>query len=72
MSRIPVKDENDKQFGFITSCIYSPNFGCNIGLGYIDIELINSQKKFISFHDEENREVEVVPLPFSSRLEKMK
>ena len=72
MSRIPVKDENDKQFGFITSCIYSPNFGCNIGLGYIDIELINSQKKFISFHDEENREIEVVPLPFSSRLEKMK
>ena len=72
MSRIPVKDENDKQFGFITSCIYSPNFGCNIGLGYIDIKLINSQKKFISFHDEENREVEVVPLPFSSRLEKMK
>ena len=72
MSRIPVKDENDKQFGFITSCIYSPNFGCNIGLGYIDIELINSQKKFISFHDEENREVEVVTLPFSSRLEKMK
>ena len=72
MSRIPVKDENDKQFGFITSCIYSPNFGCNIGLGYIDIELINSQKKFISIHDEENREIEVVPLPFSSRLEKMK
>ena len=72
MGRIPVKDENDKQFGFITSCIYSPNFGCNIGLGYIDIKLINSQKKFISFHDEENREVEVVPLPFSSRLEKMK
>ena len=72
MSRISVKDENDKQFGFITSCIYSPNFGCNIGLGYIDIELINSQKKFISFHDEENREVEVVPLPFSDRLEKMK
>ena len=72
MCRIPVKDENDKQFGFITSCIYSPNFGCNIGLGYIDIELINSQNKFISFHDEENREVEVVPLPFSSRLEKMK
>ena len=72
MSRISVKDENDKQFGFITSCIYSPNFGCNIGLGYIDIELINSQNKFISFHDEENREVEIVPLPFSDRLEKMK
>ena len=72
MCRISVKDENDKQFGFITSCIYSPNFGCNIGLGYIDIGLINSQNKFISFHDEENREVEVVPLPFSSRLEKMK
>ncbi len=72
MGRIPIKDESDKQFGFITSCIYSPNFGCNIGLGYIDIELINSQNTFNSFHDEERREVKIVPLPFSSRLEKMK
>ena len=71
-ARISVKDENDKQFGFISSCIFSPNFGCNIGLGYIDIELINSDQIFFSFHDDEKRDIEVVPLPFSSRLEKMK
>ena len=72
MARIPVKNESNEKFGFITSCIYSPNFGCNIGLGYIDIRLINSKNIFNIFHDEEKREVEVVPLPFSSRLEKMK
>jgi len=72
MGRIPVKNESNEKFGFITSCIYSPNFGCNIGLGYIDIELINSRSIFNIFHDEERREVEIVPLPFSSRLEKMK
>ena len=72
MARIPVKNESNEKFGFITSCIYSPNFGCNIGLGYIDIKLINSKNIFNIFHDEEKREVEVVPLPFSSRLEKMK
>ena len=72
MARIPVKNESNEKFGFITSCIYSPNFGCNIGLGYIDIRLINSKNIFNIYHDEEKREVEVVPLPFSSRLEKMK
>mgnify|MGYP001807153467 FL=1 len=72
MARIPVKNESNEKFGFISSCIYSPNFGCNIGLGYIDIKLINSKNIFNIFHDEEKREVEVVPLPFSSRLEKMK
>ena len=72
MARIPVKNESNEKFGFITSCIYSPNFGCNIGLGYIDIKLINSKNIFNIYHDEEKREVEVVPLPFSSRLEKMK
>ena len=72
MARIPVKNESNEKFGFITSCIYSPNFGCNIGLGYIDIKLINSKNIFNIFHDEEKREVEIVPLPFSSRLEKMK
>ena len=72
MGRIPVKNESNEKFGFITSCIYSPNFGCNIGLGYIDIKLINSKNIFNIFHDEERREVEIVPLPFSSRLEKMK
>ena len=72
MARIPVKNESNEKFGFISSCIYSPNFGCNIGLGYIDIKLINSKNIFNIFHDEEKREVEVVPLPFNSRLEKMK
>mgnify|MGYP001220591738 FL=1 len=72
MARIPVKNESNEKFGFISSCIYSPNFGCNIGLGYIDIKLINSKNIFNIFHDEEKREVEIVPLPFSSRLEKMK
>ena len=72
MARIPVEDESNKKIGFITSCIFSPNFGCNIGLGYVDIELINSDKIFSSLHDDEKRDIEVVPLPFSSRLEKMK
>ena len=55
----------------MTSTIYSPNFGCNIALGYIDINLTNSEDVFNINHDGEEREVEVVPLPFSSRLEKM-
>ena len=60
-----------EQQGFVTSTIYSPNFGCNIALGYIDINLTNSEDVFNINHDGEEREVEVVPLPFSSRLEKM-
>ena len=60
-----------KRQGFVTSCIYSPNFGCNIALGFIDIDLINSEEVYQIDHDGEKREVEVVPLPFSSRLEKM-
>ena len=71
MARIPLFDSNSGQKGFISSTIYSPNFGCNIGLGYIDINLTSSEDIFKISHDGEDRDVEVVPLPFSSRLEKM-
>ena len=71
MARIPLFNKNGEQQGFVTSTIYSPNFGCNIALGYIDINLTNSEDIFNINHDGEEREVEVVPLPFSSRLEKM-
>ena len=71
MARIPLVNKNGEQQGFVTSTIYSPNFGCNIALGYIDINLTNSEDVFNINHDGEEREVEVVPLPFSSRLEKM-
>ena len=71
MARIPLFNKNGEQHGFVTSTIYSPNFGCNIALGYIDINLTNSEDVFNINHDGEEREVEVVPLPFSSRLEKM-
>ena len=71
MARIKIYNHNEEQNGFVTSCIYSPNFGCNIALGYIDIDLINSDEIYHIDHDGEKREVEVVPLPFSSRLEKM-
>ncbi len=71
MTRIPLFDNNSEKKGFVTSCIYSPNFGCNIALGFIDIDLINSEEVYQIDHDGEKREVEVVPLPFSSRLEKM-
>ena len=71
MARIPLFDNNSEKKGFVTSCIYSPNFGCNIALGFIDIDLINSEEVYQIDHDGEKREVEVVPLPFSSRLEKM-
>jgi aminomethyltransferase len=72
MARIPVNDTSGKKQGFISSCIYSPNFGCNLGLGFIDISLISSSEIYSIHHDGENRDVEIVPLPFSSRLEKMK
>ncbi len=71
MARIPLHDKNNEKIGFVTSCIYSPNFGCNIALGFIEINLINSEEIYQIDHDGEKREVEVVPLPFSSRLEKM-
>ena len=71
MARIPLFNKNGEQQGFVTSTIYSPNFGCNIALGYIDINLTDSEDVFNINHDGEEREVEVVPLPFSSRLEKM-
>jgi len=71
MARIPLFNKNGEQQGFVTSTIYSPNFGCNIALGYINMNLTNSEDVFNINHDGEEREVEVVPLPFSSRLEKM-
>ena len=71
MARIPLFDKKSEKKGFVTSCIFSPNFGCNIALGFIDIELINSEEIYQIDHDGEKRDVEVVPLPFSSRLEKM-
>lgn len=71
MARIPLHDKNNEKIGFVTSCIYSPNFGCNIALGFIEINLINSEEIYQIDHDGEKRKVEVVPLPFSSRLEKM-
>ena len=71
MARIPLFNKNGEQQGFVTSTIYSPNFGCNIALGYIAVNLTNSEDLFNINHDGEKREVEVVPLPFSSRLEKM-
>ena len=72
MARIPVNDTSGKKQGFISSCIYSPNFGCNLGLGFIDISLISSSEIYTIHYDGETRDVEIVPLPFSSRLEKMK
>ena len=71
MARIPLFDSNSEQQGFISSTIYSSNFWCNIALGYIDISLTSSDDIFKISHDGEDRDVEVVPLPFSSRLEKM-
>ena len=72
MASIPILDKNGLKTGYITSGIFSPNFGCNIGLGYVNIDLINSEEIYAADHDGEQREVEIVPLPFSSRLEKMK
>ena len=72
MASIPIVDKNGLKSGYITSGIFSPNFGCNIGLGYVNIDLINSEEIYAADHDGEQREVEIVPLPFSSRLEKMK
>ena len=72
MASIPVFDGNGSKSGYITSGIFSPNFDCNIGLGYVNIDLISSEKIYFADHDGEKREVEIVPLPFSSRLEKMK
>ena len=46
MARIPLFNKNGEQQGFVTSTIYSPNFGCNIALGYIDINLTNSEDVF--------------------------
>ena len=69
---MPIIDSNGNDQGFISSCIYSPTFGCNIGLGFVKIDKITSTEIFKSIVDDEERDVEIVELPFSSRLEKMK
>ncbi len=72
LRRMPLIDSNNVDQGFISSCIYSPTFGCNIGLGFVKIDKISSTEIFKAVIDEEERDVEIVTLPFSSRLEKMK
>lgn len=72
LRRMPIIDSNGNDQGFISSCIYSPTFGCNIGLGFVKIDKITSTEIFKSIVDDEERDVEIVELPFSSRLEKMK
>ena len=67
-----IKDDKDITQGFISSCIYSTTFGCKIGLGVVNFEKISSTEPFKSTIDEEDRDVQIVALPFSSRLEKMK
>lgn len=65
-------DSNGINQGFISSCIYSPTFGCNIGLGFVKIDNISSTEIFKAVVNDEERDIEIVALPFSSRLEKMK
>jgi aminomethyltransferase len=72
LRRMPITDKDNIAKGFISSCIYSPTFGCNIGLGFVDIDTISSTEVFKATVDDEERDVEIVALPFSSRLEKMK
>ena len=69
---MPIIDKENIAKGFISSCIYSPTFGCNIGLGFVDIDTISSTEVFKATVNDEVRDVEIVALPFSSRLEKMK
>ena len=56
----------------ISRCIYRPTFGCTIGLVFVDIDTISSTEVFKATVNDEVRDVEIVALPFSSRLEKMK
>ena len=72
LRRMPIIDKENIAKGFISSCIYSPTFGCNIGLGFVDIDTISSTEVFKATVNDEVRDVEIVALPFSSRLEKMK
>ena len=69
---MPLIDGNNINQGFISSCIYSPTFGCNIGIGFVKIDKISSTEIFKAVVDDEERDIEIVALPFSSRLEKMK
>ncbi|MDA9864979.1 hypothetical protein N9C52_01890, partial [Pelagibacterales bacterium] len=72
LRRMPLIDGNNINQGFISSCIYSPTFGCNIGIGFVKIDKISSTEIFKAVVDDEERDIEIVALPFSSRLEKMK
>ena len=72
LRRMPIKDDNGNTQGFISSCIFSPTFGCNIGIGFVKIDKISSTEVFKADIDDEERSIEIVALPFSSRLEKMK
>ena len=72
LRRMPLIDGNNINQGFISSCIYSPTFGCNIGIGFVKIDKISSTEIFKAVVDDEERDIEIVVLPFSSRLEKMK
>ena len=72
LRRMTICDQAGKEQGFVTSCIFSPSFETNIGLGYISIENVNSKDTYKVTVDEEERDLEVAQLPFASRLEKMK
>jgi glycine cleavage system aminomethyltransferase T len=72
LRRMPLIDGNNINQGFISSCIYSPTFGCNIGIGFVKIDKVSSTEIFKAVVDDEERDIEIVALPFSSRLEKMK
>ena len=71
MARIPRFASNPEKKRLIIRKLNSTTTGCNIELRYIDISLTSSEDIFKISHDGEDRDVEVVPLPFSSRLEKM-
>ena len=72
LRRMSVYNQSGKEEGFVSSCIFSPTFDTNIGLGFISIENIDSKEVYKVTIDDEDRELEVVQLPFASRLEKMK
>ena len=72
LRRMTIADQTGKEQGFVSSCIFSPSFDTNIGLGFISIENVDSTETFKVTIDDEERNLKVVKLPFASRLEKMK
>ena len=72
LRRMTITDQTGKEQGFVSSCIFSPSFDTNIGLGFISIENVDSTETFKVTIDDEERNLKVVKLPFASRLEKMK